>query len=69
MDCHRRFVSNGVFAERILSIDLQMVAVCEESDHVRVSIKDTGIGIPKKELPLVFDEFYRAPNARKALNR
>ncbi len=41
------------------------VAVCEESDHVRVSIKDTGIGIPKEELPRVFDEFYRASNARK----
>ena len=41
------------------------VTVDEEVDRVRVSIKDTGIGIPEDELPHVFDEFYRASNARK----
>jgi signal transduction histidine kinase len=41
------------------------VVVDEDAGHVRVSIKDTGIGIPEDELPLVFDEFYRASNARK----
>ena len=34
------------------------------SDHVLVEITDTGIGIPGNELPNVFDEFYRASNAR-----
>lgn len=37
---------------------------CE--DHVEIAIADTGIGIPEDELPNVFDEFFRASNARKS---
>ncbi len=35
-------------------------------DHVQVDIADTGIGIPQDEVPSVFDEFFRASNARKS---
>ena len=34
-------------------------------DSVKVEISDTGIGIPADELDEVFDEFFRAANARK----
>ena len=38
----------------------------ENGVNVLVEIADTGIGIPKNELASVFDEFFRATNARKA---
>ncbi|UCF05308.1 MAG: FHA domain-containing protein [bacterium] len=43
---------------------IHLEAACDE-DHVRIDITDTGIGIPADELPNVFDEFFRATNARK----
>jgi signal transduction histidine kinase len=36
----------------------------EEHDFV-IEIKDSGIGIPAKDLEQIFNEFYRAPNAKK----
>ncbi len=35
-----------------------------QGDCVRVAVQDTGIGIPEKEVCRVFDEFFRATNAR-----
>lgn len=35
-----------------------------EGDWVRVSVADTGIGIPAKDLPHIFDRFYRVDKAR-----
>ena len=37
----------------------------KDGNYVFIEITDTGIGIPTEELPRVFDEFYRATNARK----
>lgn len=35
------------------------------SDHVEIEIADTGIGIPADEIDNVFDEFFRARNAKE----
>jgi signal transduction histidine kinase len=42
------------------------VQVClwQEEDEVRGQVRDTGIGIAEEDLTRVFDEFYRASNAR-----
>jgi signal transduction histidine kinase len=36
-----------------------------EKGSILVEIVDSGIGIPEEDLPRVFDEFYRASNAKK----
>lgn len=43
------------------------VNVCMErrSNEAGVTISDTGIGIPNGEVPRLFDEFYRASNAKE----
>jgi two-component system sensor histidine kinase ResE len=33
--------------------------------EVHVAVEDTGIGIPEDAIPHLFNEFYRAPNAKK----
>jgi two-component system, OmpR family, phosphate regulon sensor histidine kinase PhoR len=36
-------------------------------DEVVIRVRDTGIGIPTDEVPQLFDRFFRATNARKAV--
>ena len=38
--------------------------VSKEGSFVRIQISDTGIGIPEQDLSMIFEEFYRAKNAR-----
>jgi signal transduction histidine kinase len=40
------------------------VALKTLGDRVEVSVADTGIGIPEKELPFLFTKFHRGENAR-----
>lgn len=39
-------------------------AISETSNHVTLSIKDTGIGIDEADIPKVFDRFFRADSSR-----
>ena len=43
-------------------------AICisarQKMDFVEIDVLDTGIGITPEDLPQIFDEFYRAPNAK-----
>jgi signal transduction histidine kinase len=38
----------------------------DDGGSIRIDIVDTGIGIPAEELENVFDEFFRATNAKKS---
>ena len=45
------------------SIRLRLTSVPEEA---RMEVSDTGIGIPEKDLPYVFERFFRSDRARRA---
>jgi signal transduction histidine kinase len=38
----------------------------DRGDRVEINVSDTGIGIPADEVASVFDEFFRASNAKKS---
>jgi signal transduction histidine kinase len=40
------------------------VTLAGEAATIRLAVQDSGIGIPEEALPHLFEEFYRAPNAR-----
>lgn len=45
--------------------DRVVISATEHDNMVVITVKDTGIGIDPKDLPLVTSQFYRAPNATK----
>lgn len=40
-----------------------------QSGTARLAIRDSGIGIPEQAIPHLFEEFYRAPNAREQVKQ
>jgi two-component system phosphate regulon sensor histidine kinase PhoR len=40
------------------------VSVKQKGGFIEINVSDTGIGIASEDLPEIFDEFYRAPNAK-----
>jgi signal transduction histidine kinase len=41
------------------------LGACANGESVRIEVSDTGIGIPRQEQNRIFDEFFRATNARR----
>ncbi|MHB8279414.1 MAG: sensor histidine kinase [Candidatus Humimicrobiaceae bacterium] len=40
------------------------IIIFKENNYVKITIEDNGIGIPEKDLPLIFNRFYKVDSAR-----
>ncbi len=62
LECLSAILSNSVkFSYGNTHISVIATSV---SDGIKIEINDKGIGIPEKEIPGIFNEFYRAGNVR-----
>lgn len=56
------YLSNGIkYSDGHTTVTL---SISQDDKNVTVSVKDEGLGISKKQLPFIFDRFFRAENTR-----
>lgn len=61
-------VANAIkFTPRGGRVTLAAEHVHDGNEYAEIRVVDTGIGIPAEEVPHLFDRFFRATNARKAV--
>jgi len=41
-----------------------MLRVSRKENYIEISVKDSGIGISEKDMPYIFERFYRADKSR-----
>ncbi|WP_433934228.1 ATP-binding protein [Sorangium cellulosum] len=41
-----------------------LLSLCLRGDHVELAVRDTGTGVPERELPCLFERFHRVQGAR-----
>lgn len=58
------FADNAIYYSK--EKDKVRINLKKVNDCIELTVKDTGIGVPKDEQAGLFDKFYRASNARKA---
>jgi signal transduction histidine kinase len=56
-------INNAIIYNR--SAGSVTVSVREMVDHIRVDVKDTGVGISPEHSPLIFDQFYQIDRSKR----
>jgi two-component system phosphate regulon sensor histidine kinase PhoR len=76
-DCLRQIminvISNGIsytpeHGKVMVRIEVKQEGNEDKSDFIHIRVIDTGIGIPKQDLPRIFERFYRVDKARSRIS-